>query len=98
MDKRKKHLAKEKTRADRFQLYQDIDDGKLSMQDAVKKMRAVSGLTQPEFAEHRGVSLKVLREIEQGIGNPTVNTLNQIAKIFSLEVTFRRKLSDDLSD
>jgi DNA-binding XRE family transcriptional regulator len=91
MDKRRKPLPKELLRADRIQLYQDIEAGKLSLQDALKKMRAISGMTQPEFAKHRGVSLRVIREIEQGVGNPTVSSINKIAEIFSLEVAFRRK-------
>jgi hypothetical protein len=32
----------------------------------------------------------VIKEIEAGKGNPTVRSLNQIAKIFALEVAFRR--------
>ena len=90
MDKRKKPLAKELLMAERLQFYQDIESGKLSLQQAVKKMRAISGLTQAEFAAHRQVSLRVIKEIESGTGNPTVKSLNQIAKIFALEVTFRR--------
>jgi DNA-binding XRE family transcriptional regulator len=41
-------------------------------------MRQISGLTQVEFAAHRGLSAKVIKEIERGTGNPTVKTLNQI--------------------
>lgn len=56
-------------------------------------MRKLSGLTQPEFAEHRKVSVRVIREIERGDGNPTVATLNQIGAIFGLEVAFVRRIS-----
>jgi DNA-binding XRE family transcriptional regulator len=90
MDKRKKPLTRELAMAERVQFYQEIEAGKLSLQQAVKKMRAISGLTQAEFAAHRQVSLRVIKEIEGGTGNPTVKSLNQIAKIFALEVTFRR--------
>lgn len=91
MDKRRKPIPKEVARADRIQFYQDIAAGKLSLQDAVKKMRSISGMTQPEFAKHRGVSVRVIREIEAGAGNPTVKSINQIAGIFALEVAFRHK-------
>lgn len=90
MDKRKKPQPKEQVMAERIQFYADIEAGKLSLQQAAKKMRAISGLTQAEFAAHRQVSLRVIKELESGTGNPTVKTLNQIAKIFALEVTFRR--------
>jgi len=51
-------------------------------------MRAISGMTQEEFARHRSVSVKELQEVELGQGNPTVATLNQIANFFGLEVAF----------
>jgi transcriptional regulator with XRE-family HTH domain len=91
MDKRRKPLDKETLRAQRNAFYEAIAAGELTLQEAVKRMRAMSGLTQQEFADHRGISIKVIKEIERGIGNPTVNTLNQIASIFGLEVSFVRK-------
>ncbi len=63
----------------------------MSVQEAVTKMRFMSGLTQVEFAKHRGVSLRVIKDIEAGTGNPTVKSLNAIGEIFALEVSFRRK-------
>jgi DNA-binding XRE family transcriptional regulator len=98
LDKRRKPIPREIVLADRIQFYRDIEAGKLSLQDAVKKMRAITGLTQPEFAKHRGVSLRVIRELEKGGGNPTVGTINQIAGIFSLEVALRRKPTEESPD
>ena len=91
MDKRKKPLDKELLRQQRRDLYDAIDRNELPLRAALKRMRALSGLTQVEFAEHRGVSVKVIKEIERGVANPTVNTLNLIGSIFDLEVTFVRK-------
>ena len=54
----------------------------------VREMRAVSGLTQEDFAQHRGVSARVVKALELGQGNPTVATLNRIGAIFGLEVGF----------
>jgi DNA-binding XRE family transcriptional regulator len=91
MDKRRKSPDKESLRQQRNDLYAAIERGELSLQQAVKRMRAISCLTQLEFAAHRGVSVKVIKEVERGIGNPTVKTLNQIGEIFGLEVSFVRK-------
>ena len=90
MDKRKKPVDKDVRRQQRNELYDAIDRGELPLREAVKRMRAISGLTQAEFAEHRNVSIKVIKEIERGVANPTVNTLNQIGGIFGLEVAFVR--------
>jgi DNA-binding XRE family transcriptional regulator len=91
MDKRRKAVSKDVLRKQRDELYAAIEKGELSLQDAAKRMRAITRMTQPEFAAHRGVSVKVIKEIERGAGNPTINTLNQIADIFGLEVAFVRK-------
>lgn len=53
-------------------------------------MRTISRLTRAEFASHRGVSTKTIKEIESGKGNPTVQTLNRIGQFFGLEVAFVR--------
>jgi transcriptional regulator with XRE-family HTH domain len=88
MDKRRKAIDKD---AQRIAFYKAIAVGELTFQEAVKRMRALSRFTQQEFADHRGVSIKAIKEIERGVGNPTVNTLNQIATIFGLEVSLIRR-------
>jgi transcriptional regulator with XRE-family HTH domain len=90
MTLRKKSIDKDAARQLRAQLNDAINRGELSIQEAVKRMRKISRLTQPEFANHRGVSVKVIKEIERGVGNPTVNTLNRIGRFFGLEVAFVR--------
>jgi transcriptional regulator with XRE-family HTH domain len=93
MEPRKKPASKapkEIARQRRADLYEAVNRGELSLQETVKRMRQISRLTQPDFAAHRGVSAKVIKEIERGIGNPTVNTLNRIGQFFGLEVAFVR--------
>jgi DNA-binding XRE family transcriptional regulator len=54
----------------------------------MKAMRKMTGLTQTEFATHRGVSRRVIQDIERGTGKPTVDSLNGVAKLFGLQVGF----------
>jgi DNA-binding XRE family transcriptional regulator len=88
MDKRRKHIDREAEHALRQQFYERIQRGDISVAEAVKSMRRISLLTQAEFAKHRGVSLRVLKEIEAGTANPTLETLNRIGAIFGLRVGF----------
>lgn len=88
MDKRIRHRDREATQALRDALYQGLAHHQLGTADAVRLMQRISGLTQPEFAQHRGVSVQALRQIVAGKGNPTVETLNKIAAVFGLEVGF----------
>ncbi|MBC7701793.1 helix-turn-helix transcriptional regulator [Aquabacterium sp.] len=88
MDKRIKTIDREKDRADREALYQDLALGRISVGEAVKRMRKLSKLTQPEFAKHRGISTAALRQIESDAGNPTIETLNKVVQVFGLHVGF----------
>lgn len=93
VDKRLKAVDSTADAALRDTLYSELHAGKLSMSAAVKTMRRISHLTQPEFAAHRGISVQALKQIEYGTGNPTVETLNKVASIFGLEVGFVPKRS-----
>lgn len=88
MDKRRKNIDREAEHALRQLFYERIQRGDISVAEAVKSMRRISLLTQAEFAKHRGVSLRVLKEIEAGTANPTIETLNRIGAIFGLNVGF----------
>ena len=70
------------------ELYAGLASGKVGLADAVRRMRHLSGLTQPQFARHRGISVQALRQIESGHGNPTIKTLDAIASIFGLRTGF----------
>jgi DNA-binding XRE family transcriptional regulator len=88
MDKRRKHIDPISERTLREEFFLKVSRGEMTLRDAVKQMRKISRLTQPEFAKHRGIAVGVLRKIEAGEGNPQVDTLNKIGEIFGLEVGF----------
>jgi DNA-binding phage protein len=86
MDKRIKHRTNEQDLALRDELHQALADNTLDLAEAVRRMQRISRLTQPEFAQHRGISTAALRKIMSGKGNPTVDTINKVVSIFGLEV------------
>jgi DNA-binding XRE family transcriptional regulator len=79
---REEHAAK------RVAFYESIHRGEMTIPEAAKAMRKLMGLTQAEFAAHRGVSRRVIQDIERGTDNPTVDSLNSIGKLFGLQVGF----------
>jgi DNA-binding XRE family transcriptional regulator len=85
---RRTPLTREEQNALRRAFYERIGRGDLTIADTMKAMREMTGLTQAEFAAHRGVSRRVIQDIERGTGNPTVESLNRIAKLFGLQVGF----------
>ena len=86
--------AKERRNELREQLYDRIARGDISLPDAVRLMRKIAGRTQIEYARAVGVSPRILIELERGLGNPTLKTLEKILAPFGLEVGVRRKPRD----
>ncbi|ODS62978.1 MAG: hypothetical protein ABS41_07325 [Arenimonas sp. SCN 70-307] len=84
----------EQARVELDSLYSGLADGSLGIAEAVRRMRRLSGLSQPQFAKHRGISLPTLRQIETGRGNPTVETLDAIGKVFGLRAGFVPRRGD----
>jgi DNA-binding XRE family transcriptional regulator len=92
---KKKPMDKAEARERRNRMLESAAAAKLSLTEGVREMRAIAGMTQEEFARHRGVSARVIKAIELGQGNPTVATMNRIGQFFGLEVAFvpiRREL------
>lgn len=85
---KRKTMDKAQARERRNRLLESAAAAQLSLTDGVREMRAISGMTQEEFARHREVSARVIKALELGQGNPTVATLNRIGDFFGLQVGF----------
>ena len=95
---KRKPLDKAEARERRDRMLEAAAAARLSLTEGVREMRAIAGMTQEEFARHRGVSARVIKAIELGQGNPTVATMNRIGQFFGLEVAFvpiKRELHAD---
>lgn len=57
----------------------------------IKERRALLGLTQQDLADYTGLSLRIIKDIETGKGNPSVATLSKIAEILGLELQLKVK-------
>lgn len=85
---KRKPIDKAEARERRNRMLASAAAASLSLADGVREMRVIAGMTQEEFARHRGVSTRVIKAIELDQGNPTVATLNRIGHFFGLEVAF----------
>ena len=52
----------------------------------LKERREVLDVTQEHLAELANVSLRTLKAIESGKGNPTFETMNKLADVLGLEL------------
>lgn len=86
---RRKQLTREEMRAQKLLLYEKIREGELTIGQATRMMRRITGLTQKEYAEKiLGIFPRVLMDLEKDKGNPTLETLEKVAKPFGLIIGF----------
>jgi len=70
-------------------LIQAIANNELTLGQAVRRMRKITGMSQKAYAERIvGISTRILAELELDQGNPTVQTLNKIGRPFGYTVGF----------
>ena len=58
---------------------------------ALKDRREALKVNQEYLAELSGVSLRTLKAIESGKGNPTLDTLNKLAEVLGLDLKLEVK-------
>jgi y4mF family transcriptional regulator len=58
----------------------------------IQQRRTYLNLTQKDLAEMAGITFKSISEIELGIRNPSINTLNRILEVLGLELSVQIKL------
>lgn len=63
----------------------------LAIYQKIKERRSLLGITQQDLADISGVSLRTIKEIETGKGNPAVNTLVKILDVLGLEPDLKIK-------
>ncbi len=49
------------------------------------------GLTQQDLADYAGLSLRLIKSVEAGCGNPSLATLGKIADVLGLEIIMKVK-------
>ena len=69
------------------ELKRDLDESRITLSEAIRRMRKIVGMNQKDYAKQVvGISPRILMDIERGQGNPTVETLNKIGRPFGYEV------------
>jgi len=58
----------------------------LPLNEFVKTKRKMLGLSREEFAQKAGVGLRFLRELEQGKETLKMDKVNQVLKLFGMQL------------
>ncbi|HEY5122496.1 MAG TPA: helix-turn-helix domain-containing protein [Ignavibacteria bacterium] len=61
----------------------------------IKKRRKLLGIIQPDLAEIAGISLRSLKEIETGKGNPTFIQLLKVLDSLGLRIKIESRSEND---
>lgn len=57
----------------------------------IKERRAILGLTQQDLSDYTGLSLRFIKSVEAGKGNPSIQSLDKIASVLGLEIVIKVK-------
>ena len=91
-------LLPEEVQEEKERLYEELKHGRLTIGQASLRMRKIVGLTQKDYAEKiLKIYPRVLMDIEKDRGNPTLETLNKIARPFGLRVMFMLPIKNCLT-
>ena len=57
----------------------------------IKERRTILGLTQQDLSDYTGLSVRIIKSIENDKGNPSMSTLEKITKTLGLEIVIKVK-------
>ena len=58
---------------------------------SIKERRALLGISQQDLSDYSGVGISTIKDLERGIGNPSVETLRKILDVVGLEMVLQVK-------
>ena len=60
----------------------------------IKERRTILGLTQQDLSDYTGLSVRFIKSVEAGKGNPSIHSLAKIAEVLGLEIVLKVKESN----
>lgn len=57
----------------------------------IKERRALLGISQQDLAEFSGVGISTVKDLERGVGNPSIQTLQKILDVVGMEMVLQVK-------
>lgn len=58
---------------------------------AIKERRALLGISQQDLSDYSGVGISTVKDLERGVGNPSIETLRKILDVVGLEIVLQVK-------
>ena len=61
----------------------------MTLQEVMKSRRKTLSLSQQDLAEMAGLGLSTVKDIERGLGNPSLATVSKILETLGMEMIFQ---------
>ena len=58
---------------------------------AIKERRALLGISQQDLSDFSGVGISTVKDLERGVGNPSLQTLKKMLDVVGLEIALKVK-------
>ena len=57
----------------------------------IKERRALLGISQQDLSDYSGVGISTVKDLERGVGNPSLQTLQKILDVVGMEMVLQVK-------
>ena len=68
-----------------------INHTPLDIGTVIKERRAVLGISQQDLSDYSGVGISTVKDLERGVGNPSLQTLQKILDVVGMEMVLQVK-------
>lgn len=63
----------------------------MNIGNIIKERRAMLGISQQDMADYSGVGISTVKDLERGVGNPSLQTLQKLLDVVGLEMILQVK-------
>ena len=57
----------------------------------IKERRTLLGISQQDLSDYSGVGISTVKDLERGVGNPSLQTLHKILDVVGMEMVLQVK-------
>ena len=57
----------------------------------IKERRTLLGISQQDLSDYSGVGISTVKDLERGVGNPSLQTLQKILDVVGMEMVLQVK-------
>ena len=63
----------------------------MDIETVMKERRALLGISQQDLSDYSGVGISTVKDLERGVGNPSLQTLQKILDVVGMEMVLQVK-------